>query len=113
MHMCVIEIATEGDSLRPGLLLLFFPQRKETDTRDLDDLEADTGDITLGLTPSTEPRDQHLVVLIDKVQAAIVWNESSDFLSVLDELNTNTFSDGRVRLFSLDPDFFQHNSFCV
>ena len=52
--------------------LLLLPERQETDTRDLDDLEADTRNITLSLTPATEAGDQNLVVLVDKVQATIV-----------------------------------------
>jgi hypothetical protein len=55
--------------------LLLLPQRKETDTRDLDDLEADTGDITLGLTAATETGDEDLVVLVDEVQATIILIE--------------------------------------
>ena len=52
--------------------LLLLPERQETDTRDLNDLEADTGNITLSLTPATETGDQDLVVLVDEVQATIV-----------------------------------------
>ena len=52
--------------------LLLLPERQETDTGDLNDLEADTGNITLSLTPATEAGDQNLVVLVDKVQATVV-----------------------------------------
>ena len=52
--------------------LLLLPESEETDTRDLDDLETDTGNITLGLAATTETRDEDFVVLIDKVQATIV-----------------------------------------
>ena len=52
--------------------LLLLPEGQQTDTRHLDDLEPDTRDITLGLTPATEAGDQDLVVLIDEVQATIV-----------------------------------------
>lgn len=34
--------------LTAGLLLLLLPEGKETNTRDLDDLETDTRDISLG-----------------------------------------------------------------
>lgn len=37
--------------------LLLLPEGKETDTRDLDDLESDTGNISLCLSSSTETRD--------------------------------------------------------
>ena len=55
-----------------GTHLLLLPESEETDTRDLDDLETNTGNITLGLTPATETGDQDLVVLVDEVQATIV-----------------------------------------
>lgn len=52
--------------------LLLLPQSKQTDTRDLHNLETDTGNITLGLTTATETGDKDFVVLIDEVQATIV-----------------------------------------
>jgi hypothetical protein len=58
--------------LRTRLLLLLLPQGAETDTRDLDDLETHTGNITLGLALATETGEQDLVVLVDEVQATVV-----------------------------------------
>ena len=52
--------------------LLLLPEGEETNSRDLYDLEADTGNITLGLAATTEARDKDLVVLIDEVQATII-----------------------------------------
>lgn len=52
--------------------LLLLPQCEQADARDLDDLEAHTGNITLGLTTTTEARDENLVVLVDKVKATVV-----------------------------------------
>lgn len=40
-------------------------------------------------------------------------DESSDFLRVLDELNTDTFSDSGVRLLGFDANFFEHNALAV
>jgi hypothetical protein len=58
--------------LRAGLLLLLLPESGETDTGDLDDLEADTGNITLGLALTTETGQENLVVLVDEVQATVI-----------------------------------------
>jgi hypothetical protein len=52
--------------------LLLLPERQETDTRHLYDFEADTGNVTLRLAAATEARDEDLVVVVDKVQAAVV-----------------------------------------
>jgi len=63
-----------------------------------------TRNITLSLSSSTESRDQDLVVLVDKVQTTVIGDESGDLLSVLDELDSDTLSDGRVGLLGLDSD---------
>lgn len=99
--------------LRAGLLLLLLPESKERDTRDLDDLETDTGDITLGLALATETGEQDLVVLVDKVQATVVGDESSDLLAVLDELDTHTLADSRVGLLGLDTNLLKNDSLGV
>ena len=62
----------EDDVCRQIAYLLLLPQSEEADTRDLDDLEADTGNITLGLATATETGDEDLVVLVDEVQATVV-----------------------------------------
>lgn len=48
--------------LRTGLLLLFLVEGKKRDTRDLDDLETDTGNITNGAALATETGDEDLVL---------------------------------------------------
>lgn len=58
--------------LRTGLLLLLLPESEQTDTRDLDDLETNTGNITLRLTLTTETGEENLVVLVDEVKAPVV-----------------------------------------
>ncbi len=65
-------------------------------------LEANSGNITLGVARATESRDEDFVVLIDKVQAAVPRDEGGDLLAVLDELNTHALANGRVRLLRLD-----------
>ena len=57
--------------------LLLLPESKKADTRDLDDLETNTGDITLSLTPATETGDEDFVVLVDEVQATIVLSQKT------------------------------------
>lgn len=39
--------------------------------------------------------------------------ESSDLLSVLDQLNSDAFSNGRVGLFGLDTDLLEHDTLGV
>lgn len=58
--------------LRTGLLLLLLPQSEQTDAGNLDDLEADTGNVTLGLALATETGDEDFVVLVDEVEATVV-----------------------------------------
>ena len=100
----------DGRRLRTGLLLLRLEQRKQADTGDLDDLETNTGDITLGLTGTTETGDEDLVVLVDEVETTVVGNEGGDLLTVLDELDTDTLSDSRVRLLGLDTDLLENDT---
>jgi hypothetical protein len=67
--------------LRAGLLLLLAPESGETDTGDLDDLETDTGNITLGLTLTTETGKEDLVVLVDEVQTTVIGDYSRCWLA--------------------------------
>ena len=96
--------------LRTGLLLLAEEKSPQTDTRDLDDLETNTGDITLGLTGTTETGDEHLIVLIDKVETTVVGDEGGDLLAVLDQLDTDTLSDSRVGLLGLNTDLLEDDT---
>lgn len=65
-------------------------------------LETDTGNITDGVTLATETGDQHLVVLLNVVQATVTGHERGDLLAVLDQLHTHALADGGVRLLSLN-----------
>ena len=84
--------------LRPWLLLLFPEQSPQGDTGNLDDLELDTGNITLGTTLPTETGNQDFIVGVNEVEAAVVGDESSNLLGILDQLNTDTLTNGRVGL---------------
>jgi hypothetical protein len=47
------------------------------------------------------------------MEKALKRTESSDLLSVLDQLYTDTFSDSGVGLFGFDTDFFKHDALGV
>ena len=83
------------------LLLLSTEQSQERSLRDTYNLETDSRNITNSVSRTTESCNQNLIVLIHKVQTTITRNEGSDLLSVLDQLNTDTFTNGRVGLLSL------------
>jgi hypothetical protein len=79
-------------------------------------LQTYTRNITLSLSSSTESGDQDLVVLVDKVQTTVIGDESGDLLSVLDELDSDTLSDGGVGLLGLNTDLYgtgKDESVCV
>jgi hypothetical protein len=54
------------------------------------------------VTLTTESGDKDFVVFLDEVETTVVRDESRDLLTVLDQLNTNALSDGRVRLLGLN-----------
>ena len=95
--------------LGPWLLLLLLEESQEGDSGDLDDLETNTGDITLSVARATETRDENLIVLVDEVEATVVGHEGSDLLAVLDELNTHALTHCRVGLLRLDTDLLEND----
>lgn len=88
--------------LRLRLLLAVGEEGPETNTSDLDDSEAHTGNISLRATTVTEARNEDLVVLINVGEGTVPRYEGSDLLAVLDQLHTHSLTDGRVRLLSLN-----------
>jgi hypothetical protein len=109
---------TQEKDLRTGLFLLLLPQSQQRHAGYFDNLEADTRNITNGLTLTTETGNQDLIlffepqnnirlhtwpcknthVLINEVQATVIGHESCDLLAVLDQLSTNALTNSRVRL---------------
>merc|ERR1719493_21221 len=77
------------------------------------DLEPNTWDVSNGVTLSSEPGYQHFIVFFDVVERSVSRYEGGDFLAVFNQLDTNTLSDGRVRLFGLNANLFQNNSLGV
>jgi hypothetical protein len=91
-----------NEHLSTWTFLLSFEEGEERRIRNLDDLEANSWDISDGVTAPAESRDQDLVILLDEVQATVLWHERGDLLGVLDQLHADAFADGRVRLLSFD-----------
>ena len=84
------------------LFLLLTEQSKEGGLGDANNLETDTGDITDGMTGTTETSNEDFIVFINVVQTTIARNEGGDLLTVLDELNTDALTNSRVRLLSFN-----------
>merc|ERR1712072_202046 len=85
-----------------GLLLLVGPEGVEATAGNLDDLETNAGNISLRVAGTTETGDEDLVVLIDEGHSTITGHVGRDSLVVLLELDSDTLTDGRVRLLGLD-----------
>jgi len=99
--------------LGPWLLLLLLEESQEGDSGDLDDLETNTGNISDGVSLSSESGDKNLVVLVDVVQATVMGNEGGDLLSVLDELHSGALTNSGVGLLGLDSDLLDDDSLTV
>lgn len=84
--------------LRTGLLLLSFPQSEKWDAGNLDDLELDSGNISLRTMLITESGEENFIVNFNVVKATVTGNEGSNLLGVLDKLHTDGLTDGRVGL---------------
>merc|ERR1712243_24548 len=107
------KVNSKSTCLGSWSLFLFLEQRQEGNIRHFDDFESDAGNISDGVTGSTESSDQDFVVLLDVVQTTVLRYKSRDFLSVFDELHPHALSDSGVGLLSLDADFLQNDAFDV
>ena len=70
--------------LRPRALLLLFVEGKKRYVSDLDDLKSNAGNITNGVTLSTESGDENLVVFLDIIETTITGYERRDFFTIFD-----------------------------
>ena len=91
------------------LFLLLTEQSKEGGLGDANNLETDTGDITDGMTRTTETSNEDFIVFINVVQTTIARNEGGDLLTVLDKLNTDALTNSRVRLLSFNTTTHYNN----
>uniref|UniRef100_A0A8B9F2H5 Uncharacterized protein n=1 Tax=Amazona collaria TaxID=241587 RepID=A0A8B9F2H5_9PSIT len=74
-----------------------------------DNLEGNSRNVTNSMTLPAKISNQNFIVLLEEVQAPISGSKSSYFFAVLDQLDSNTVSDGRVGLFSFYTNFLQDN----
>lgn len=71
--------------LRSRLLLLLLEEGEQGNTRDLHDLETDTGNISHSVALTTEPRNQHLILHAEEGSAAISSKQQGGTTSVTHE----------------------------
>ena len=95
------------------LILLVEPKSEERGTSDLDNLKTYSWQISDGMSGTTESSNENLIIIIDETHATILWHVGSNFLVVLFELNSDTLTDGRVRLLSFNTDLLNDNTSSV
>ena len=67
-------------------LLLASEQGQEGNIGDLDNLETNAGNVTDGVTGTTETSDQDLIVLLDIIQTTVIGNKGGDLFAIFDQL---------------------------
>ena len=92
------------------LFLLSRPKGEKTASGNLDNLESNTGKISLSMSRSTETSYEDLVIFINERHTTISWDVGSDSLVVFLKLNSDALSDGRIWLLSLDGDFLDDDT---
>ena len=86
------------------------PQGVETIAGNLGDEETHTGQITDGVTGTTETLNEDLVILVAEGHATITGNEAGDSLVVFFELDSDTLSNTGVRLLGLNTNLLDDNA---
>ena len=76
-------------------------------------LETDTGNITDSVTLTAETGNEHLVVLLNVVEATVTRHKSGNLLAVLDQLHTDALANGRVGLLGLNTKLLDNNALGV
>ena len=57
-----------------------------------------TRDIPHGMAPPPKASNEHFVILLNVVEAAIARDKGCDLLAILDQLHSDTLANGRVGL---------------
>lgn len=86
--------------LRSRSLLLFFVKCKQRNISNFHYFESNSWNVTHSMTFATKTCNQYFIVFLDVIQTAIPRYKSCDFLAVFDQLNSHTFTNGGVWLFS-------------
>ena len=86
------------------------PKGKKGGSSNLLNLEADTWDITDGVTFSTETGNEHFVVLIDEGESTVTGDVRSNSLVVLFELHSDALTNGGVGLLGFDSNLLNNNA---
>merc|ERR1719231_1426284 len=104
---------SDRENLVLELFLLVLEESEKGDTGELGNLESNSGNITHSMALTTKTGNENLVILVAVVQATVIGNEGSDFLTILNELDSDALTNGRVRLLGLDTNLLSDNALGV
>lgn len=95
----IITLKYSIEDLRSWFFLLFLVKGQESNSWYFYNFEFHTWNITNWASLSTKTCNKYFIILFNKIQTPIIWNKSCYLFGILDQLNTNTFTDSRVWLF--------------